>query len=212
MGKQGRIEQGGWRREEGEWQREGGGERLEKGGCRMEEGPGTRGKLAVWLLLLPLWDPCLNMCRCKQGRYGVNLWGEFAERTVGLIPQLPPHTCCMQIHRTWADQSLPWPRGSSARMDLTPVPSRGACNKHSSEPPNLQATLQRSSMPLCPTATLPSLVKTPTIPFLGSIAPAWEGALPAPPAHSLLVPWSLRTCCQPAAKQPLSVCCVCFWG
>lgn len=92
-------------------------------------------------------------------------------------------------------------------MDLTPVPSRGACNKHSSEPPDLQATVQRSPMPLCPAATLPSLVKPPTIPFLGSIAPAWEGALPAPPAHSLLLPWSLRTRCQ-AAPEPV----LCFWG
>lgn len=62
------------------------------------------------------WDGfCFSPCGILdkhvqvQGRYGVNLWGEFTERTVDLMPQLPPHTCCMQIRRTWAAQSLPWP-------------------------------------------------------------------------------------------------------
>ena len=63
------VDEGGWKMKDGEWRTEDGRWKVEDGGRPWEDR-----EAGVWLLL-PLWEPCLNMCRCRQGRNGVNLRG-----------------------------------------------------------------------------------------------------------------------------------------
>lgn len=169
---------GEWKMESGGWRMEDGGQRIEGERWRMKEGgrPWEEWEAGLWLLLLCSMGALLKHVQVQAGKER----GEFMEGTAGLIPHCLPTPAA----RNAQDPGSSFPAvalrravhsiSSTSGLYLARVHSRGVPRTSRGASPQtcgLCRGIPPPALPAVSAASLPSLVKTPTIPFLGLIPP-----------------------------------------